>query len=219
MLIDILNTLRYTKEKGRFKSKDRLDKGEKLEREIFDILHTNLKGYKKVLVDLLIPNGRGGSTQIDLVLLHSTGIFVIECKNYNATVSGEIEDDNWVVRYKNNKEYTFYNPIKQNNGHIEKVMDVVGNYKKSVYKSFIVFSKNTVLDGCRLHKVIRGSKTFVTTEDKFKKNIVGLNEAKPIMSKKDIKKVYKQLRVYSKSSKRAKKKHSNYVDRIQKSKV
>lgn len=218
MLIDILNTLRYTKEKGRFKSKDRLDKGEKLEREIFDILHTNLKGHKKVLVDLLIPNGRGGSTQIDLVLIHSTGIFVIECKNYNATVSGGIEDDNWLVRYRNNKEYTFYNPIKQNNGHIEKIKGVVGNYKKSVYKSFIVFSKNTVLDGCRLYKVIKGTKTFVTTEDKFKKNIMGLNAAKSIMTNKDIKYVYKQLKVYSRSSKRAKKMHSNYVDRIQNSK-
>lgn len=218
MLLNILNTLRYTKEKGRFKLKCNLDKGEALEREVFEILHKRIKGPKKVLVDLLIPNGRGGTTQVDVVLVHRTGIFVIECKNYNGTVSGEVESEDWVVKYRNNKEYTFYNPIKQNIGHIEKIMRVSGGYKKSAYKSIIVFSKNTVLDGCRMTKTIRGNKTIVTTEDKFDISVSGLNGAKSILTNKDIKYIYMSLSRYSRSSKKDKKKHNVYVNKIQKSK-
>ena len=81
-------------------------------------------------------------SQVDLMLFHDTGIYVIETKNYSGPLSGKIDDDLWAPylpypkKRKNSKlgehEYVVNsnlynkwkaenyksNPIKQNNVHI-----------------------------------------------------------------------------------------------------
>lgn len=218
MLKGVINTLRYTVAKGRYVSKSKMNKGEIFEREVFDYIHNNVKGYKRVLVDLLIPNGVGGTTQIDIVLVHRSGIYVIECKNYNATVSGGLLDAEWVVKYKNGKEYGVYNPVMQNEGHIKNLMYVLRGYKKSCYKSLVLFSDRSVLDGCGCNKVIKSIKTIVTTESNLPKCVKSINKSKDIISIKSVSDVYYSLNKYARSSKKAKEKHSNYVKGVQNNK-
>ena len=58
-------------------------------------------------------------SQIDLVLVTSEGIIVIEVKDYSGWIYGSGNNTNWtkVLSY-GKKKYKFYNPIKQNNNHI-----------------------------------------------------------------------------------------------------
>ena len=41
-----------------------------------------LTGYKRILYNCYIPKPDGGTTEIDIILIHETGIYVIESKNY-----------------------------------------------------------------------------------------------------------------------------------------
>ena len=69
--------------------------------------------------DVLIPNGKGGLTQIDHVVVSSFGIFVIETKNWAGWVFGGRKDKHWKVTYRDGGKVQHHNPISQNLGHIE----------------------------------------------------------------------------------------------------
>src|SRR5271157_3745938 len=51
--------------------------------------------YAKVANDLILPNGRGGLTQIDHLVLTPAGLVVVETKNYHGLIFGQVGDRNW----------------------------------------------------------------------------------------------------------------------------
>lgn len=59
-----------------------LNKGKKGEYLIFKNLHP-LEGKKRFLFNLYIPKRNGDTTEIDVVLLHESGIHIFESKNYS----------------------------------------------------------------------------------------------------------------------------------------
>lgn len=69
-----------------------------------------------VVHDVLIKSGYR-TTQIDHIVVSIYGIFVIETKNYKGWITGFDNSEYWTKNVFGNK-YTFYNPIKQNRGHI-----------------------------------------------------------------------------------------------------
>lgn len=67
------------------------------------------------------------STQVDHIIVSPYGIFVIETKNHKGWVFGDIKSSVWtqVLNGENNwraygghDHYTFYNPVRQNEGHL-----------------------------------------------------------------------------------------------------
>ena len=94
------------------KSKHELNLGEK---EVNQVL-SKLKGYK-LLSDILIKR-ENGSSQIDHILIGKKGIFVIETKDYSGSIYGEQYSKYWIQIINRNKN-EFYNPIRQNYGHIK----------------------------------------------------------------------------------------------------
>ena len=59
----------------------------------------------------------GHSTQIDHIVVSPYGVFVIETKGYKGWILGGENSEYWTqVIYKS--KYQFYNPIKQNEGHV-----------------------------------------------------------------------------------------------------
>lgn len=78
-------------------------------------------GYKKIVVNWhYCENGEPSCA--DVILLHETGIYVVEAKDYQGWISGEPEDEYWVqtlcgsqlTSYKN----YFYNPLMKNSSCI-----------------------------------------------------------------------------------------------------
>ncbi|MFZ3171595.1 MAG: nuclease-related domain-containing protein [Carboxydocellales bacterium] len=79
----------------------------------------------KYISDVLFRTKRG-LTQIDQIIITPVGVFVIETKNYAGKIYGKQFDKMW-AQYGNGKKINFYNPIRQNYGHVEAVKELIQN--------------------------------------------------------------------------------------------
>jgi hypothetical protein len=72
------------------------------------------------LHDVILPDGRGGSTQVDHLVLTGAGILVVETKNYRGSVYGREHEAQWTQRL-GRRSFPFQNPLRQNYGHVQAV--------------------------------------------------------------------------------------------------
>ena len=91
-----------------------------------------LKGHKRLMTNLYLPKGDGTTTKIDLLLLCETGIYVFKAKDYTGWVYGGENRVNWTVSLSNTKETSFYNPIWENEGHIDVLKSVIDEYDDNI---------------------------------------------------------------------------------------
>lgn len=94
--------------------------------------------YYKVIHNFKLKDELG-IHQIDLLLIRPNGLFCIEIKNIKGKIFSSLRSTYWWTHLKDEK-YRFYNPIKQNIGHI-KVLYKAINYKYKI-NSLIVFASN-----------------------------------------------------------------------------
>ena len=57
----------------------------------------SLTGYKRYLFNLYIPKSNGETTELDVVLLHESGIYVFESKNYSGWIFGTESQQYWKI--------------------------------------------------------------------------------------------------------------------------
>lgn len=112
-----------------------------------------LDGYKRYLFNLYIPKDNGETTELDVVLLHESGIYVFESKNYSGWIFGTETQKYWTQtlpagrgRSLKNK---FFNPIMQNKGHIKWLQAFLVEQALPFY-SYIVFSDRCILKDIKL---------------------------------------------------------------------
>ncbi len=98
------------------------------------LIFLNKNEYKKFHDITIQDNDK--TVQIDHLIISKYGVFVVETKNYSGTIYGN-ENASHFYKYNHQKKYEFYNPIKQNYGHIFALKNVLGDYK---YISAVVFS-------------------------------------------------------------------------------
>jgi hypothetical protein len=92
--------------------------------------------------DLYVPNGEGGTTQVDHVVTSTFGIFVIETKHYKGWIFGKENQRYWTqVIYKRKEK--LYNPIWQNYGHVQALKKYFGKEDFDSIFSIIAFSQNS----------------------------------------------------------------------------
>lgn len=76
-----------------------------------------------MLKDLTLPS-RGGTTQIDHVVVSRFGIFVIETKNMKGWIYGSADQAQWTqVIYRHKSK--FQNPIRQNYKHVKAIQELL----------------------------------------------------------------------------------------------
>lgn len=97
--------------------------------------------YFKILNNLYVKS-KNGSTEIDVLMIHETGIYVFESKNFSGRIYGGYKQKEWTQKLQHTQNH-FYNPIWQNKGHISALKNVLG--KKLPYISLIVFSERCEL--------------------------------------------------------------------------
>lgn len=112
-----------------------------------------IEGYKKFLFNLRIPFDNNKTTEIDIVMLHNSGIYVLESKNYSGLILGNKTNDKWSEVLGNGQRYTFYNPVKQNNTHINALKHYLHDSSNYFY-SFIVFANETELSNIHIDNVV-----------------------------------------------------------------
>ena len=131
----------------------------------------NKRKYK--IINNLLLKTLKGTAQIDHIVISQYGIFVIETKNYKGIITGNEYDDNWNQILFNNKE-VLRNPIKQNNGHIKALKDVIPALRYKKINSIILFTKRsnlkvntetTVIYYNKVNKVIKRSRKKEFTKE------------------------------------------------------
>ena len=125
-------------------SKTMFNKGNYGEYLTFTYLE-KLNGYNKIITNLYIPKDDSTITEIDLIMINATGIYVFESKNYSGWIFGNQNHKYWTQSLNKNHKYKFYNPIWQNNGHVKALQRVLGFEDKDLFKSYIVFSERCEL--------------------------------------------------------------------------
>ena len=97
----------------------------------------------KVINDLMLSTD-GKTSQIDHVVISNYGIFVIETKNYKGWILGDERGEQWTQAIYKRKE-KFYNPIRQNYGHVQALKQNLQDYKELNFIPIVVFSINAEL--------------------------------------------------------------------------
>ena len=114
-----------------------------------DLVLKLLKGgmsSSMIFHDLYLRKRNGGYSQIDLVAVTTVGIIVFEVKDYSGWIFGKGYQPYWTQVLAHGKEkYRFYNPVMQNNGHIEALRQRLNIFVNIPFYSVIVFYGNCVL--------------------------------------------------------------------------
>lgn len=119
------------------------DEGEK--KVILEIIENISKKENYLTNNITFQTGDKKSTQIDHILINKYGIFVIETKNYSGHIFGNNENFQWTQTFGNNEKYRFYNPLKQNDGHINYLKKIIKDIPKENFLSIIVFTGNAIV--------------------------------------------------------------------------
>lgn len=152
-----------------------------------------LSDQNKLLTNLYIPRDDGTTTEVDLVMISPTGIYVFESKNYSGWIFGDEKNKNWTQTLENGQKNRFYNPIWQNKAHINALKTVL-NLNDDAFKSYIIFSER-----CTLKKInVTSSNVKVIKRDQLIKNVKKDIKALPeIFTSDEVNKIYSSLQKYT----------------------
>ncbi len=120
------------------------------------LTYKQLKRYEKTgarfLFNCYLPAQDKKTSEIDVMMLHTSGIYVFESKNYSGWIFGSEDGKTWTQTLPSGREAHkehFYNPIMQNRTHIKWLKHQIGeNYP--IY-SIIVFSERCELKSITIH--------------------------------------------------------------------
>ena len=128
------------------------DKGTQGEYNIYLDLQSML-GYKQLLTNCYVPKSNGDRTEIDLILIHESGIYVFESKNYSGWIFGSETDQYWTQTLPTGqgtaKKTQFLNPIIQNKVHLKWLKIFLKEHNIPFY-SYIVFGNHCTLKNLHL---------------------------------------------------------------------
>lgn len=133
------------------------------------------------LSDFMFEDNRS-SSQIDNMLLTNKALYVIEVKNYKGHIFGTEEQVNWTVTVKhvnkkrsksgkvykktNISKHQFYNPLKQNKTHINKIKNLTDIHDYLPVLNIVVFGKNATI-----RNVKHSPSTYVLHQSEIKRFI------------------------------------------------
>jgi hypothetical protein len=94
-----------------------------------------------------IPTDDGTTSEIDVIMVHRSGVYVFESKNYDGWIFGSEPDWKWTQAFPNGQRIEFLNPLRQNAGHIKWLRHLLPE-AGDIFRSIIVFG-----DRCQLKKI------------------------------------------------------------------
>jgi hypothetical protein len=133
------------------------------------------------VINNLVLNINGRTSQIDHLVISNYGIFVIETKNYNGWILGSENSEYWTqVVYR--RKHVFYNPIFQNAGHIKALKYCLKEYSNAKYFSIIVFISSAEIKVNTTAQVIHTA-NLISTIYKYTEANISDNERDIIFQK------------------------------------
>lgn len=164
--------------------------------------------YHKLLTNLYIPRTDGTTTEIDLLFINNKGIFVIESKNYSGWIFGDEKQKFWTQTFQTKKKYRFFNPVWQNNAHINALKEVLVPSYSEVLQSIIIFSNQ-----CELKKITLYSDHVTIIQRKQLKGKMNSiqKEKSNCLEKEQIDSIANSLKKYTHPSEQLKQKHNQII--------
>lgn len=170
----------------------------------------------KFLFNIYIPKNNGETTEIDVIMLCSKGLFVFESKNYSGWIFGSENKKNWYQTLPNGRGQShkeqFYNPIMQNRSHIKHLEAFLGDHVPM--RSVITFS-----DRCTLKSVqITSNDVSVINRYNVKAEVSAICNQIPntLLTDQQIIEIYNKLYPYTQTNAIIKKQHiSNIHNNLQ----
>jgi Nuclease-related domain len=101
-------------------------------------LQSNFSAPDYHLLNHITLKHKGGTTQVDHILVSRFGVFVIETKDYNGWIFANAKHDTWTqVLFR--AKFKFQNPIHQNYLHVQAVQELLDFVPVSAIQSVVVF--------------------------------------------------------------------------------
>ena len=148
-----------------------------------------VSGEHKVLIDLQLPINNT-TYPLDAILIHESGIYVIDGVKKTGWISGNEEQAEWVETTHKEKQEAFPNPIAMNKRIISALRELLPEVNDDTYVAISLFS-----DACSFQKVeIHSPNVEVMKTNELKlwtKQIGG-----EVLSKEEIHTIYKALEGY-----------------------
>lgn len=170
-----------------------VQKGIEAELNIVRILK-RIFSEKDIIHDSYFWYTKEDTTQVDVIAIDTTGIYVIESKAYSSIIKGKEKDKNWVQLFSKKKRQLFYNPINQNEWHIKAIKDCLEecNIPDIAFKSYIVFD-----DNCKLNLELSDKCNVIQQKNLFYNILQKKMVAKEILTEKQVKDIAKILRAHA----------------------
>lgn len=184
-----------------------LDKGKYGEFLTFSYLE-KLKGHHRLLCNLYIPKKNGSTTEIDLLMITETGLYVFESKNYSGWIFGNESNRYWTQSFPNGKKERFYNPIWQNSGHITALKDVLDLNYHPYLKSVIIFSERCQLKNLQVHS---SNVNILKRNGLVKYMRKEIKKGSKVLTKDDINLLFTQLEKFTRVDQSIKEQHIQSV--------
>ena len=175
--------------------------GEKLTAR--ELKKASARGFEgRVLRNAYIPKTNGETSEIDVLYLTEKGVFVIESKNYSGWIFGNEKDQKWTQSLQNGQKNRFYNPIRQNRGHVRWLRSYLGEDVPMF--SIVVFSER-----CELKKItVTSSDVAVIKRPDLQKTIRRIWESAPTcMDERQVDELYEKLEPLTHAKRSTKKAH------------
>ncbi|MEI7884379.1 MAG: nuclease-related domain-containing protein [Clostridia bacterium] len=145
----------------------------------------------KILTNIYLPSNSEETTEIDLLMVNKTGIYVFESKNYSGWIFGNEKNKMWTQSLKGGLKNKFFNPIWQNKAHITALDNYLDKkYSKYIY-SYIVFSER-----CELKKIEVKSEnvTVIKRNDLIKSLNNRTAQLDAVLTEQEINGIYESLK-------------------------
>ena len=136
-------------------------------------------GKREFIHNCYLPTEKG-TTEIDLLMIHETGLYVVESKNYSGWIFGDEKQKDW-TQVLGGKKIKFFNPIRQNAGHIKALRSYFGEYQDLPIFSLVIFSER-----CELKKITLQNEDIIVIKRNqlksvFKQQIKGKEKLPPMI--------------------------------------
>lgn len=179
------------------------------------LIYKHLRSYEskgaKFLFNCYLPRDNNETTEIDVLMLYQSGLYVFESKNYGGWIFGNETGKTWTQTLpqgrKSHKEH-FLNPIMQNKLHIKWLRHFLQSETIPIH-SIIVFSER-----CTLKKVrVSPSNAIVIKRDCLRKTISKLNaKSEATLKPNQIMEIYTKLYPTSQVSDDIKQRHVDTIN-------
>jgi hypothetical protein len=192
LFIVLIPLFRKIRDNQLLKTVTKQNRGTKTEKDLVLRLLKHKIPAQTIFHDLYVKKNNGEFSQIDLVVATKVGIVVFEVKDFSGWIFGNGHQANWttVLAYGKRK-YRFYNPIMQNNKHIEVLRNQLKQFENIPFYSIIVFYGDCILKDVSFVPnetfLVKSNRVFEVLEIIMKNN-----EPAKYTNKKEVVQVFKE---------------------------